>query len=132
MKKTIQILLVLLLGNAGAGQDQCASVLSMKDVGPAIGTDIRMQPVYSPKGITGWRVWGADTSPQLTTLGIGQGALLTQVCGMAASEIVAKNYQVCCGVDVSAEFEVTFHLDDMERKVLIRRLDVPAGTSARR
>jgi hypothetical protein len=127
MNKTIGTWLGLMLATAAAAHDNgdCVSSLAAKDLAPAIGSDIRIQPVYSPHGIQGWRIWGASSSAQLVALGIESGALLTHVCGVRASEIAAKNYQMCCGVDSSLEFEVIFRIGHEDRKVMIQRRTVP-------
>ena len=99
----------------------CESNLTVADLPAAMGGDLRIQPVHSPTGFRGWRVYGTDTSTQLTAHGIGQGSLITQVCGVAAREIESGGGRICCSVDASREFEVRFQVADQERTVLIIR-----------
>src|SRR5262245_57915342 len=100
----------------------CHSGFSVKDVIAAMAGDIRAQPVFGQKGLRGWRLYSTTTSEQLTSQGIANGALMTHICGIPASEISAnKDLDVCCAVDVSLQFEVKFQLDDQVRPVVIKR-----------
>jgi hypothetical protein len=118
---TLRLFVVLTLFATGASAQECQSSLRFEDLKAAMGGDLRIQPVHSPDGFRGWRFYNTQTSAQLTALGIGTGALMTQVCGVAAKEIVAGDYRICCNVDTLSGIEVTFKIADQDAKFLIKR-----------
>jgi hypothetical protein len=99
----------------------CQSTLNIADLPAAMGEGVAAQPVYSGGGVKGWRIYNTRRSDQLTAQGITSGAMMTHVCGVPAGDIYAKGGSICCPVDTSREVEVTFQVNDQERKVMIKR-----------
>lgn len=122
MSKTFKSMLLLGLATVAMAADKCPSTLAMKDVAGAMGSEVRIQPVFADGRLEGWRVFGISTSAQLVAKSIDPNAMLTHVCGVAAPEILAKDGDICCGGDASKQFEVTFKSADKQTKVLIKRI----------
>jgi hypothetical protein len=125
MNTTIRwtMILVAMFGVGAAAHEPgaCQSSLSIKDAVAAMGEGVAVQPVFARGGVKGWRLYNTRNSDQLTTQAINPGDLVTHVCGVPISEIDAKGGEICCNVDTTCEFELTFKFDDHERKVLIKR-----------
>jgi len=115
-------LLVAMLGlGACAHKLPSCPNLNSGDIAPALGAGVAMQPVFAASTVKGWRVYNLRNSDQLRAQGIGEGSMMTQVCGVPVAEIHAQGGAICCSTDVSREFEVTFHVDGQDRKLKIRR-----------
>jgi hypothetical protein len=125
VSKILQTVLMSSLVTAVLAADKCPSTLAMKDVASAMGADVRIQPVFTEGQLRGWRVFGISTSAQLVAKSIDPNAMLTQVCGVAAPVILAKDGDICCSGDASKQFEVTFKSAEKVTKVLIRRQPAP-------
>jgi hypothetical protein len=124
MKATFWTMLALAMLTTGASahkNDGCVSTLTMDDVGAAIGKDVRIQPVFANGQQKGWRIFGASSSTQLNAQGIRDHSLMTHVCGVPANDVFARKGDICCSVETSREFEVTFEVRDEIRKRLITR-----------
>jgi hypothetical protein len=115
-------MLLLSLATVAVAADKCPSTLAMKDVAGAMGSEVRIQPVFTDGQLKGWRVFGISTSAQLVAKSIDPNAMLTHVCGVAAPEILVKDGDICCGGDASKQFEVTFRSADKQTRVLIKRI----------
>ena len=112
----------ILLTTLASAQDPkaCASRLSLGELAPSMGGSVRIQPVFALGDLKGWRLYGTTQSPQLSSHGIGEGSLMTAICGVPARELKGAQ-DVCCPLDVSREFDVTFELRDGEKKITIVR-----------
>jgi hypothetical protein len=125
MKQTLRSLLTLaiLATAAASAQDagKCQSTLHIRNVASALGPEARIQPVFSDKGLKGWRVYGIKSSAQLGAHSIPAGSMMTHVCGVAAGQIFMSDGKICCGGDAAKEFEVTFQIAEQPRKILIRQ-----------
>jgi len=124
MNTTIRSMIVLMAMfgvGASAQEPSCVSTLSNADLVAAIGKGIAIQPVFARASVKGFRLYNIHHSAQLTAQGISTGSLMTHVCGVPANEIYAKGGNICCNVDASRQFEVTFQLADGERKLTIYR-----------
>jgi len=119
--RSLIALVAMFAVGASAQEPSCASSLSIGDVIAAMGTDVLGQPVFADGGLRGWRIYKTSNSGQLTALGIGEGSLMTHVCGVPAREIFAKGGSICCHADTSREVEVTFRIAGQEGKISIRR-----------
>jgi len=86
-----------------------------------MGSGVAIQPVFSASTVKAWRIYNVRNSDQLRAQGIGEGSMLTQVCGVPVGEIHAKGGAICCRADVSREFEVTFDVAGQEKKLMIHR-----------
>src|SRR5262245_18429059 len=106
---------------AAADAGKCQSTLQMKEVAGMMGPDVRIEPVFSDGKLKAWRIYGTGTSKSLSDRAIESGAFMTHVCGMSASEILARDGEVCSSGDASKQFEVTFGVVGPPTKVLIRR-----------
>lgn len=106
---------------ASAPAPPAGTPLSYRDMLAALGGKLAVQAVYSQGGVKGWRLYNTDTSGQLTAQGIGQGAMVTHVCGIPVREITSEQADICRGADVSREFELTILERDQPRRVVIRR-----------
>jgi hypothetical protein len=120
---TKALMLLAAVASIASAQEpkSCASSLHMKDLASLIGPTIRVQPVFERAGVKGWRLYGTNSTAQLMSQGIGEGTLITHVCGVPANEIAANDNIVCCNADAAKGFEVSFQLPDGGRKVLIQR-----------
>ena len=122
MNRSFLIVLVLFTSGAFAREsNSCLTTMNMREVPRALGEGVMLQPVYGAKTFRGWRLWGIRKSPQLAAEGLPEGALVSQVCGIAADEIFAEDGHICCGTDAAAEFSLSFQLDDQVKTVLFRR-----------
>jgi len=115
--------MVLVLFGVGACAHKPPSCpnLNSRDVAPAMGAGVAIQPVFSAGTVKGWRIYNLRSSDQLRAQGIGEGSMLTQVCGVPVGDIHAKDGAICCSADASREFEVTFDIAGQEKKFMIRR-----------
>ena len=99
----------------------CASTVSLQDVTAALGEGVRAQPVFADGGLKGWRVYGTSTSAQLSARGMGEGSMMTHVCGMPAREMFVNEASACCAADASKKFDVTFRRSGEEIQLSIAR-----------
>src|SRR5688500_20177992 len=89
-------ILLALLSTAAVSQDSsqpreaCPASVGVQEIAAALGTDIRIQPVFSPEGLKGWRMYGPGTQEQLQAQGIREGSLMTRICGALARDIQAS------------------------------------------
>ena len=124
MNSTIRSMMLML---AMVGVGACAHKplacpnLNSSDVAPAMGAGVAIQPVFAASSVKGWRIYNVRNSDQLKAQGIGDGSMLTQVCGVPVRDIHAKGGAICCRADVSREFEVTIDVAGQEKKFMIRR-----------
>ena len=125
MNKTFRSLMTLamLATAAVSAQDagKCQSNLHIRNVAAAMGPDVRIQPEFNDKGLSGWRVFGTKTSVQLSAQAIDPGSLMTHVCGMTASEIFLNEGTICCSGNAAKQFDVTFQIADQAKKVQIKQ-----------
>ena len=102
--------------------ESCPASVGVRDIGAAIGDDFRIQPVFSPEGLKGWRMYrGAGQRDQMQALGIPVGSLMTHICGFAARDVEASGGKVACKIRTPCQYEVTFIVEGRERKALIVR-----------
>jgi hypothetical protein len=95
--------------------------LDSSEVAPAMGAGVAIQPVFAASAVKGWRIYNVRYSDQLRAQGIGDGSMVTHVCGIPVREIHALGGAICCSADVSKEFEVTFDIAGQEKSFMIRR-----------
>jgi hypothetical protein len=119
--RSMMVLMAMFAVGASAQERSCATSLSNADLVAAIGAGVAFQPVFAGGNVKGFRLYNLRHSAQLTAQGIDNGALMTHVCGVPASEIHARRGNACCSLDASRQFELTFQLADGERKLTIRR-----------
>jgi len=115
------MVLVWLTAGACAHKPPNCPNLNSRDVAPAMGAGVAIQPVFSASTVKAWRIYNVRNSEQLKAQGIGDGSTLTKVCGVPVSEIHAKGGDICCTTDASREFEVTFDVEGREKKFMIHR-----------
>lgn len=99
----------------------CDSLLTFSDVSAAMGGSVRFQPVFGRDGVKGYRLYGTSRSPQLSAMKIGEGTMMTHLCGVAAKQIDANGSQICCRGDTTREFEVVLVIEAQEKRVVIKR-----------
>lgn len=109
MNTTIRSMMVLVVFGMAACAHKPTSCpnLNSRDVAPAMGAGVAIQPVFTASTVKGWRIYNVRNSEQLKAQGIADGSMLTQVCGVPAGEIHANGGAICCSTDASREFEVT-------------------------
>jgi hypothetical protein len=127
------ILLALLSATAAAqdasrSHEHCPVSIGIQEIAAALGTDIRIQPVFSPEGLKGWRLYGVGRQQQPQALGIREGSLMTHICGAIARDVEASGGKVTCKVSTPCQYEVTFNLDGKDRTVLIERPALKASS----
>ena len=110
--------------SAKAGE-HCPASVGPTEIAAAMGPDIRIQPTFSPEGLKGWRIYGAKRTEQLRAQGIGEGSLMTHICGVVARDVEASGGKVTCQFATACQYEVTFHLDGKEKTVSIQRPELP-------
>jgi hypothetical protein len=124
-------ILLALLSTAVVAQDSspprepCPASVGIQEIAAALGTDIRIQPVFSPEGLKGWRMYGPGTQAQLQAQGIREGSLMTRICGAFARDVEASGGKVTCKLATHCQYEVTFEHDGKERTVQIKRPESP-------
>jgi hypothetical protein len=120
-------ILLALLSAAATAQDSsqsreyCPASVGVREIAAALGTDIRIQPVFSPEGLKGWRLYGVGTQQQPQALGIREGSLMTHICGAIARDVEASGGKVTCKSATPCQYEATFVLEGEERAVVIER-----------
>jgi hypothetical protein len=120
-------ILFAMLANASAQSPAaCEPSVKFNQVIAAMGSDIRVQPVFSPEGLKGWRLYWGAAPERLATRGIKAGSLMTHICGFAARDVEASGQSANCGAIESCQIEVSFQVDGAERKVLLKRAAVDA------
>src|SRR4051812_35707041 len=111
---------IVLVGMFGIGacahQPPTSTKLNLNEVAPALGAGVAMQPVFEARTVKGWRIYNLRNSDQLKAQGIGEGTMMTQVCGVPVSEVQAQGAAMCCSADASREFEVTFDIAGQQKK----------------
>ncbi len=121
------ILFALVSATASAQRsDACEPNITLEQAIAAMGPDIRVQPVFSPEGLRGWRLYWSGARERLDSGGIKVGSLMTHVCGVVARDVQASGHSVNCGAIESCQIEVTFQIDGSERRVLLKRATVTA------
>ncbi|MBC8025149.1 MAG: hypothetical protein H7Y89_04105 [Steroidobacteraceae bacterium] len=119
------VLIPLLAATASAQQpDACEPNVTVAQAIAAMGADIQVQPVFSPQGLKGWRLYWSGARERLDSRGIKVGSLMTHVCGVVAHDVEASGLSVNCSAIASCQIEVTFQVNKAERKVLLKRADV--------
>lgn len=123
MKRMLWVSMGLILAAAASANKDgaCKSLLTVNDVHAAIGKGTRLQPVFAGGKQKGWRVYGVASSAQFASHGIAESSLMTHVCGIPASTVFETKGDICCPVDTSREFEVTFQIAGETKKYLIAR-----------
>jgi hypothetical protein len=110
-------------------QEHCPASVGITDIAAVLGTDLRIQPVFSPEGLKGWRIYrGAGKQDQMQVLGIPVGSLMTHICGFAARDVEASGGKVTCRSTAPCQYEVTFIVEGKERKVRIERAAVKTSS----
>jgi hypothetical protein len=124
MRRNIGLTMVLMsmfgVGGCAHKPLRCTN-LNLSELAPALGAGVAIQPVFAAGNVKGWRIYNLRNADQLKAHGIGEGTMVTQVCGIPAGEIQAKGAVSCCDTDASREFEVTFDAEGQQKKVMIRR-----------
>jgi hypothetical protein len=105
--------------------EHCPASVGPTEIAAAMGPDIRIQPVFSPEGLKGWRIYGVKRTEQLRTQGLGEGALITHICGNLARDVEASGGKVTCKGASPCQYEVTFAIEGKERTVLVKRPESP-------
>jgi hypothetical protein len=105
--------------------EHCPASVGPAEIAAALGPDIRIQPVFSPEGMKGWRIYGVERTEQLRTQGLGEGALITHICGIIARDVDASGGKVACKGATPCQYDVTFTIEGRERTVLIKRPEPP-------
>ena len=123
MNTTIRSMMVLAVSGIAACAHKPPSCpnLNSRDIAPAMGAGVAIQPVFAAGAVKGWRIYNLQNSAQLTAQGISEGSMVTEVCGVPVAQIHAKGGAICCSTDASREFEVTFHIAGEDKKLKIRR-----------
>ena len=116
----VMILVVFAVGACVHKPSSCPN-LNIRDVAPAMGAGVAIQPVFTASTVKGWRIYNVRNSDQLKAQSIADGTMLTHVCGVPAGEIHANGGAICCSTDASREFEVTFDIAGQARKFMLRR-----------
>ncbi len=86
----------------------CASELLLENAMNAVIGQSKYVTVFSGGKLVGWRIQEVDAASALSSVGVSQGSLLTEICGIPADELMANPDNVCCATDTSQEISATF------------------------
>jgi hypothetical protein len=117
------IMLAILSATAvGQVPADCPATVTVRDVIAAMGEDVRVQPVFSPEGIKGWRIYWGGEIEALRNQAIPVGSMMTHICGVIARDVEANGQSATCKAAKACEIDVTFRMNDgQERKAVFRR-----------
>ena len=77
----------------------------------------RPQVVIEGSKVAGWRLYGTESSANLKSQGVGDGAMVTAVCGVPAAEVMAGGDRLCCATNASGRIEATIEIGGQRKTI---------------